>query len=211
MGIFDAVCGETRGALYDLVGKPPTEIRVALIPTANYPVIDKEYIAAVISDFGLLGMAVNVVDLKEENERTLDEKLSPADVIYVDGGNPYWLLDWARESGFDRVIRRLLDQGKTYVGVSAGSLITGPDIGYLRRAEGSKTDVVDIAALGLVEFGILPHYTYDDPSCLASWSRDVAFPIVALTDRQVVLVNGGECRIIGGDSKVTFNGFHETR
>ena len=208
-GIFTWLREQDRQELYALVGKRPSDIKVALIPTAGYPVIKQEYIQAAIAAFGELGMAVDIIDLKEEDEQTLGDKLRAFDVIYVNGGSSYWLLHWARKSGFDNVIRRLLDQGKVYVGVSAGSIITGPDIKEMTTSE-NTLGMDDTIGLGLVEFGISPHYSTDDPRDLASRSTSIGYPVVALPDHQAVLVNGEECRIIGDGPRVTFNGFKET-
>lgn len=208
-GIFGALRDEDREVFFDLVGKPPSDIRVALIPTAGYPLIKQEYILAAINVFGGYGMAVEIVDLKEKDERTLGDKLATADAIYVNGGNTYWLLHWVRKSGFGKVIHQLLDQGKVYVGVSAGTIIACPDIREIGDSE-NVTGMEDTSGLGLVEFAISPHYSADDPRDLSSRSKTIAYPFVAIPDSQVILVNGDEVRIIGPGPRTTYNGFRET-
>jgi dipeptidase E len=204
-GVFGDLRDEDRQVFFDLVGKPSSEIRVALIPTAGYPYIKQEYIDAAFEHFGSYGMALEIVDLKEEDEQSIEARLSAVDVIYVNGGSTYWLLHWVRKTGFEAIVRRLLDQGKVYVGVSAGSIIAGPDIRELTRSE-NDFGIEDTSGMRLVEFGIWPHYSAENPVDFSS----AGFPIVCLPDHQAVLVDGGEIRIIGEGPRTTFNGFRET-
>lgn len=204
-GIFGDLRDEDREHLFRVVGKPPSEIRVALIPTAGYPYIKQEYIEAAFEHFASYGMALEIVDLKEEDEHSVEAKLAHVDVIYVNGGSTYWLLHWVRQTGFEQIVRRLMDQGKVYVGVSAGSIIAGPDIRELTRSE-NAFGIEDTSGMRLVEFGIWPHYTEENPVDFSS----VGYPVVCLPDHQAVLVRDDEVRIIGDGPRVVFNGFEET-
>lgn len=204
-GIFGDIRDEDREEFFRLVGKPASEISVALIPTAGYPYIKQEYIDAAFEYFAGYGMALEIVDLKEEDEQSIEAKLAAVDVIYVNGGSTYWLLHWVRQTGFEGIVRRLLDQGKVYVGVSAGSIIAGPDIRELTRSE-NAFGIEDTSGMRLVDFGVWPHYTTENPVDFSS----AGFPIVCLPDHQAVLVDGDETRIIGEGPRTTFNDFRET-
>src|SRR5687768_7182316 len=82
-------------ALEDMVGKPREDIRVVFIPTAAFPYEDgehnKEWLVMDLyrtMDFcGYLDVA-SLADLSQEN---LMKKLEPADVIFVGGGNTFYL------------------------------------------------------------------------------------------------------------------------
>lgn len=208
-GIFKGLRERDRQEFFDLVGKNPAGIKVAFIPTAGYPYIKEEHVQTVVDGFHDYGAAVEIVDLKEENERTLSDRLPAFDVIYVGGGSAYWLLHWVRKSGFGAIIRGLLDEGKVYVGVSAGSVIAGPDVKEMTRAE-NVTGLEDTSGLGLVEFEILPHYSDARYQDLLEKSRIVDYPIIGLPDHQAVLVDGKICRVIGEGPRVSVNGFQET-
>ena len=63
----------------------------------------------------------------------LDRKISldevkDCDVIYVCGGNTYYILKRFRETGLDKIVIELVNQVKIYIGVSAGSVMAGPNI-----------------------------------------------------------------------------------
>ncbi len=51
------------------------------------------------------------------------------DAVYVTGGSTGYLLKRVKETGFDKILKKMVYAGKVYVGVSAGSLIAAPNIG----------------------------------------------------------------------------------
>lgn len=120
--------GDVEKAFIHFVGKDPKGMRCAFIPTAAYPETNKEWVQEVRDAVTNMGITFFDVDLRTENVDTLKEKLSHADMVYVNGGNAFYLLDWIRKSGFDKVIRPLLEQGLIYIGTSAGGYVAGPTI-----------------------------------------------------------------------------------
>ena len=71
------------------------------------------------------------------------------------------MLQELRLSGADTLIIEQVNKGKLYIGESAGSVITSPDIAYLSAMDSMKKAplLVDTQGLKLVEFYTLPHYT----------------------------------------------------
>lgn len=49
-------------------------------------------------------------------------------MLYINGGNPFTLLFFAKKSGADEVIKTLAVQNVIIVGVRAGALLLGPNI-----------------------------------------------------------------------------------
>ena len=140
--------------------------------------------------------------------------ISFCDIIYVNGGNTYYLLDKVRKSGFDKIIGELLDQGKIYVGVSAGSYLASPTI----EAAGWKhTDpdrnvvkLKDLTALNLVPFIITAHYNRKKYRvAVSAGAAKSKYPVVALYDSQAVQVEGDKYKIVGEGKREFFNGFVE--
>ena len=50
------------------------------------------------------------------------------DIIFVEGGNTFYLLKAMRACNFEKIIRKLLKEGKVYIGASAGSIVAGKTI-----------------------------------------------------------------------------------
>ena len=94
---------ETRDAFLKLLGKNPQDTRVAFIPTAKDPEEDQSYVQRSLDQLDELGFVYESTDLKEYSKETLGEKLTQFDVIYVNGGNTFYLLDWIRKSGFYQI------------------------------------------------------------------------------------------------------------
>lgn len=139
------------------------------------------------------------VDLKDNKEEELEKILLQKDIIFVNGGNTFYLMYWVRKSGFDKVIHKFLEKGGLYVGVSAGSIIACPTIesaGW-KPADINYISLTDLTALGLVPFLIHPHYEETQKEEIENEAKHTNHPVVYLTDGQAVLVNNGQIQIIG--------------
>ena len=104
----------TSGGLNKLSGilpKPPSETKVAFIPTAADTYDDKWFVDADCKKLTDLGFQLTLIDIKNQKENELHELLKEFDVIYMTGGNSFYLLEKIYESGFDKVIKELLDKG----------------------------------------------------------------------------------------------------
>ena len=63
-----------------------------------------------------------------KNEDELREILRGKELVYVEGGNTFYLMKAIRESGFEKVIKELLPKGLIYMSVSAGAYVACPTI-----------------------------------------------------------------------------------
>lgn len=189
---------ETRQYFLDLIGKPPQEMKVAFIPTAADLDEDKWYVDAAKNQLKEIGFPFFEVDLKE-NPKVVKEKLENCDVIYVNGGNTFYLLDWVRKSRLDKYLDQLIENGKIYLGGSAGSVIVGPNIELAGWKGGDENTVnlQDLTGLNIVPFAISPHFTEDERTALEEKSKTVSYQIIPITNEQAVIVTDSEYKIIG--------------
>src|SRR3989338_469474 len=51
------------------------------------------------------------VDLKDKKTKELEKVLKDKDIVFVSGGNTFYLLNWTRKSSFDKVLPRFLTRG----------------------------------------------------------------------------------------------------
>ena len=205
---------ETKSDFMEFVGKDLSTIKIGFIPTASDVEKNPTYVQADIDDIKLYGMDYEIIDLKYENVDSLYAKLSKVDIIMVEGGNTFYLLDWVRKSGFDRIIGKLLDAGKIYYGISAGSYIACPSIeaATWKDADINTVDLKDLTGLNLVPFIISAHYNqqkYFD--ALQDGVNSTKYPVVALTDKQAIVVSNDKYKIIGEGEKIFYNGFQESQ
>lgn len=148
-------------ALFDLVGKKPQDISIVFIPTAaNVEIGDKEWFIDDLINLKKQNFKeIEIADISAVDEKIWRPKIEKADVIYFEGGNTYHLMRWLNKSGLTNLLPELL-KNKVYVGVSAGSMVTCPDlalkISQLVYEEDLK-ETEEMDGLNFVNFYILPH------------------------------------------------------
>lgn len=191
-----------------LLRKNPKDTNVCFIPTAaNHPTIDDWFIKRDRDRLEDMGFKVTDVDLNGESENTLSKKLDDFDMVFVTGGNTFYLLEQVRDSGFDKAIKGFLDKGGIYVGASAGSLVAGLNIepaGW-QHPERNTANLKDLTGMKLVPFVISAHLDDSSIDLIRRCSSKVSYPLIALTDKQAILVDGDKQRIVGVGEKHVFN------
>lgn len=201
---------EFKNDFLKLLGKDPRRCKVAFIATAADPEPNKEFVKWSTEQIEEAGMGWYEVDLRGKNEAQLRHELAPADIIWVNGGNTFYLLDQARKSSFDTVIKEMLANGKLYYGVSAGSYLACPTIEAARWKRLDDRNVVkmtEFTSLGLVDFLIIAHYEEKWKEVVQNGVKSTKLPVVVLTDQQAVMVDSEKIQIVGDGSKLSFNGF----
>lgn len=143
----------------NILPKPPNQLKAAFIPTAGDPYEDKGFVYVDRDALINMGMSVIDVDLKATRNKELEKALSNVDVILVAGGNTFYLLDQVKKSGFDVIVKKLIDKGVIYIGSSAGSILCCPTIEGAKRFDSltDAPDLTDYTGLNLVDFIIIPH------------------------------------------------------
>lgn len=197
-GLFNPTLRKT---FIDLVSKKPSDINIAFIPTAANPEVDKWFIKEDLKNLKLTGVEnITEVDISQIEEKGKWVRvLKDTDVIWIDGGNTFYLLKWLRQSGLDKEIRGLLED-KVYVGVSAGSLVAGPNIeaaGWDLAGDPNIVDLKDLTALKLVDFAVFPHFEKSQRERLEIYSREVSYPVYVLDNEMAVLVVGDKIDFVG--------------
>lgn len=98
-----------------------------------------------------------VTFLDIENETI--ESLQDADVIYLNGGNPFVLLHFLRKSGADRVIQKRAKEDCIVVGVSAGAVVLGSSIRIVEwfSPELNTIELENLTGCQLYNSSVFPH------------------------------------------------------
>jgi dipeptidase E len=127
--------------------------------------------------------------------------LDDTDVIFISGGNTFFLLQEMRKSGFTELIPEYVKKGMTYVGSSAGSVVAGPDISLIKGLDDPKDapELKDYAGLGLIDVLIFPHWGSANFQKRYMQSMNSVYgmgiKIILLTDDQYVVGNWGKYSI----------------
>lgn len=191
-----------RDVFLNLVGKQATDIKFALIENAADPYTDdtKGWMFETRKSFESLGMQMTLVDLRlyKDDPENLYTVLKNVDIVWIGGGNTYYMRWLMKVSGFDTIINKLLAKGIVYGGGSAGAILPCPVL--------DKFDIVDDQnaapevikqGLGLIDFIIVPHW--GDPEYQERlqeikdyYDHKTNYQVVTITDYQVIIVNGND-------------------
>lgn len=204
---------ESYKPLLPYLKKSLNKIKICFITTASYPEVNRDYLKSDMQTMSKIGLKqIQEYDIKDKNEKTLRKDLSNFDIIFVSGGNTFYLLKHVKESGFDKVIPSLLNNGKIYIGASAGSYITCPTIEMAtwKDHDNNVVGLKNLTAMNLVPFLLFAHFSPKWKTTVEENSKKISYPVVTLTDHQAVLCVDGKYKIVGQGEKLTFNNFRDT-
>lgn len=150
-------------ALHELLGKS-SGIKVASIrPGWNtYP---KQKVDKWSKDadtlFKNIGATAKVINLEKYAGKPaeLQDKLSECDLVWVHGGNSFYISYWMKQSNFKTVLSELFKRGLTYGGESAGAVVVCPNLHGIELADDPSDAPEPVyEGLNLVDFAIVPHW-----------------------------------------------------
>lgn len=105
-------------------------------------------------------MEIIELEISTASKEEIKDKIIISDMIYVAGGNTFFLLDKLRKTGADKLIIEQIHNGKPYIGESAGSMILSANIEYVSLMDSPKVASElngEYDALAITEFSIVPH------------------------------------------------------
>lgn len=193
-----------HNALVELLGKPIAESTALCIPTAAYAVpggagaawrIITGRAATPLCELGWKSLGVlELTALPSVPEDHWVPLVRQTDALLVGGGEPRYLSYWMRRSGLVDLLPSL--HNTVYVGVSAGSMVMGPNVGEA-FAESTGGD----EALGVVDFSMFPHLDHEmhpDQSMAgaAKWAASIPVPGYAIDDQTAITVTGGAVEVV---------------
>lgn len=106
------------------------------------------------------GFQVFDYDISGKTTESFEKDLSRADIIYVSGGNTFYMLQESQKTGFVDYVRQRVNSGTPYIGTSAGSILAGPDIYPTHHLDNmdQAPDLKGCEGFGLVDVVIFPHW-----------------------------------------------------
>lgn len=190
---------QLKDVFLEQIGKKADSIKILFVPTAS--VVNDEAREAIkicfyeFQKIGILSDNIFVYDLRYISTKgyicqfAVDNCYVPAeyralafrevmeyDAIVFSGGNAEFLLDEIKRTGFGEQIKKAVDQGVMYLGISAGSMI----------AAGNLT-----GNLGYLKNSIYVHCEKGTACGVISEDEEIF-----LTDNQAVWIYGDNIRII---------------
>lgn len=184
-------------SLESLVGKLPSDTKVGLIPTAaNVEPGNKDWVIHMYLQLWRFGY--KWIDIIDPTAADVDwrSRLTDVDVVFVGGGNTYYLLDQCRKTGFGDWLRSHIDT-KVYVGGSAGSIIATPNID-LAGIYGDPNDIgiEDTSGFAWIDQELMVHCTKDTFGSMKDYASRSSHDLYAIDDLSALEVVDGEVRVI---------------
>ena len=134
--------------------------KILFIPTAANVEEYKKYMHLTQKAFEDFGYEVENFDVSVFSEEIAKEKLSEAKIVFISGGNTFYLLQELKRKNLITYLKERIENGLLYIGESAGSVIAAPDIEYASVIDDKTvaTELDDYIGLNLVDFYIVPHF-----------------------------------------------------
>lgn len=189
-----------REPFIQFLRKSPEQIKLYFIPTATDIEENKFYTCKSLDDFSAIGINPIWYSLRFKTKQQILIELADADVIWIGGGNTFYLLDVMRKTGAMEIIGDLVrNKGVMYGGTSAGTIISTPSIeiaGWGIDADLNGVKIADVNALNFVDFFTQVHYNpIAHKAMLLSKVGDM--PIYAIPDDAAVQIIDGEITTFG--------------
>ncbi|MDO8970941.1 MAG: Type 1 glutamine amidotransferase-like domain-containing protein, partial [Saprospiraceae bacterium] len=129
-----------------------------------------------------------------------------------EGGNTYHLMEWINKSGLKKLLPEFL-KTKVYVGLSAGSMVTNPDLALTISQiiyEEDLDQTENMAGLNYVDFYLLPHLNSPwfpklSEESIREVTKGMSEKIYALDDQSALKIVDGKVEIITEGKYLEFN------
>ncbi|AVM25070.1 Type 1 glutamine amidotransferase-like domain-containing protein [Bacillus pumilus] len=169
--------------------------RVTFFPTASVVEEVTHYVEAAKEAFHQLGMQLETVQIADQSAEDIRKMMEQNDVIYVSGGNTFYLLQELRKHRLDDVLKEEINKGKLYIGESAGSIIMAPTIEYISLMDDQLKGPALSSCQGFNEISYYPvphmYNTYLGEAAQQIMEQyEQTLDLCPLTDEQVLLITG---------------------
>ncbi|QLI77274.1 MULTISPECIES: Type 1 glutamine amidotransferase-like domain-containing protein [Bacillus] len=186
---------DSYSLLSDFTGESLKGKRVTFFPTASAVEEVTHYVDAAKEAFHQLGMQLEIVQIAEQSTEEIAKMMKQNDVVYVSGGNTFYLLQELRKHGLDDVLKEEINKGKLYIGESAGSIIMAPSIEYISLMDERQKAPELSSYQGFNEVSRYPvphvHNTYlGDAAQQILKKYEQTLDLCPLTDEQALLITG---------------------
>lgn len=206
-------------ALADLLKKPFEKSSITFIPTAaNVEIGDKHWLIKDLDNCQKAGFeTIDIVDISALTRDQWQPRLESADVLLFGGGNTFHLMYWIKKSGLIDLLPKYL-KTKVYVGISAGSIITGKSIFltqakklYYPELKGAQNEELLEELLNIVNFSIRPHlnnkphFPQVNAKTIGEMAKKYPETIYALDDESAIKYVDGKVEVVTEGKWLKFN------
>lgn len=118
------------------------------------------------------------------------------DVIYTCGGNTFTLVKLIKDCGFDKEIKKYVENGVIYIGRSAGTHLVTKDVEHVLPFDDNYIGLEDYSGIGLFDGIVYCHYTDERKPYYEKSLEEKKFNTYKITNDEVILVDDNTIKII---------------
>lgn len=204
---------EIEKEISEIVGKPSSEINIAIINEAAYRLDKSESKRWLIKELANvekhIGGKIDFIDFYMQTKQEITERLLNADLTYIVGGKQHIYSEIFYETNTIDLIREIA-QKRVVMGTSAGSIVLGKQIEsekFWKERYHITSEEIKYKELGIVPFNIIPHFMGKDR---INWTKeffkttlaDNPFTVYGITDEQAIAYIDGKIKYIGGEPEI---------
>ena len=175
-----------------------SRLKIIFIPTASRYEEELKYVRESKKELLELGISDKNITTFNLDKDISYQELKTFDVIYVCGGNTFYLMQKVRECHFDKLLKHLAKdptaKNKLYLGVSAGSILPGPSIEIAVPFDENDIKLTDFTGLNLTDVVASPHYVESDEALIKPFIEK--YKVVRLSDVQAFFINESGFRMV---------------
>ena len=179
-----------------LIGKPVSQIKMIFVPAAARTKEELRYVEESKTELLNLGILADNIKTIYLDKPVSFKEIKYFDTLYVCGGNTFYLLKKVRETGFDKAIKEFVKKDKLYLGVSAGSILAGPNIEIASPFDKNDVHLTDLTGLHLTEIIVSPHYNNKEKRIIDNFKKKSRYKVAPLTDEQALLIMDGKIGMV---------------
>lgn len=145
--------------------------KAVFIPTASYNTDYQTYfVTCVQKNFDSIGIESSLLEVSDKSFDEVTQSLEAHDIVYVGGGNTFYLLEKLNNCDFSKALGPFFEKGGLYIGSSAGAVVACPDIEFIKPMD--EPEVVNLTSyqgLNLINLPIIvPHMDHKGYSAAAA-------------------------------------------
>jgi dipeptidase E len=177
------------------VNKPLDQVKIAWVTTAKKGATSSEYMEKHYKQMDAMPFEYEEIDIEGKDQDELRKLFSDKDVVYMHGGNTFYLMRAIKDSGFQEVIEELIGNGVLYAGTSAGAYVACPSLEMCLWKDTTKYfpfQDQDLEGMGLVPFIVSVHYEKEHKETTDDGVAKTDLKTYVLTDDQALIIEDGQ-------------------
>ena len=195
--LFVQFVNENLGSIENIKGKKMEIISTAALVEKGAETLIKEAEKIYMK----MGLDVGILELTEDTEKNIKERIKKTDFLHISGGNTFFLLQEIKKKNLTEFLVNRINEGMVYVGESAGTVVTCPDIFYVDDMENTflAPELENTKGLNLIPFYPLPHYQNEPFAEIVDKTLikyDCKLKLFPFSNNEAIIINGEEMDVV---------------